>query len=133
MIEKLQKLTTSQNAVLILFMVLAFSLVFNTFKVIQKNYTLQQKVDKLSDEVALIEVQNQNLKYNIEYYKTDAYLEVEAKRRFNLAENGERVILLPKDGDPESTQQKQTQAERVEAEEKSNFQKWVVFFFGSID
>ena len=106
---------------------------FNTIKVVQRNYELQQQVDTLADEVALIEVQNQNLKYNIEYYKTDSYLETEAKRRLNLADQGESVILLPKDGDaePEELQQTFTEPDDPKPLYQQNFENWMTFLFGN--
>ena len=129
--DTLRTYFNTQNATLALFIVVAVSLGFNTFKVIQRNYGLQQEVDRLEDEIAVIEVQNQNLTYNIEYYKTDSYLQVEAKRRFNLAEQDEQVIFLPKDGEPEERAIAEA-AQPAEVEPNySNFDKWVVFFFGA--
>ncbi len=131
--EIASKFLSSQTAVTGLFLVVAISLMFNTLKVIQQNYELQQKVDVLADEVALIEVQNQNLAYNIEYYKTDSYLEVEAKRRFNLAEPGEKVVFLPKDGDaePEPTVTEAEADVDLRPSYQQNFEKWMIFLFGS--
>ena len=133
--EIASKFFDSRAAVTGLFLVVAASLIFNTYKVIERNYELQQQVDELAAEVGLIEVQNQNLKYNIEYYQTDAYLEVEAKQRFNLAEKGERVVLLPKDGDLEREELQTTVSQQVAAqpEYERNFDKWMAFLFGGRD
>ncbi len=130
--ELASKFLDSKIAVTGLFLVVAISLMFNTLKVIQRNYELQQQLDTLADEVALIEVENQNLKFNIQYYETDAYLEVEAKRRFNLAETGEKVILLPKDGDLPQ-EQLRTRVEEQQATQpqyEQNLDKWRAFLFG---
>ena len=127
------KFLNAQSAATGLFLVVAVSLMLNTVKVVQRNYELQQDVDVLADEVALVEVQNQNLKYNIEYYKTDSFLEVEAKRRFNLAEKGEKVILLPKDGDADPDELNDTFQEPTDPrpQYQENFEKWMIFLFGS--
>lgn len=129
MSRPLDKIISSQSAVLALFVVIALSLGFNTFKVIQRNYELQQNVDNLADEVALIEVQNQNLEYNIEYYKSDSYLEVESKRRFNVVGKDEHVIFLPKDSTDESSSESAQLLENSDIEH-SNFDKWMIFFSG---
>ena len=133
--EIANKFLDSRMAVTGLFLVVALSLMVNTVKVIQRNYELQQDVDNLAAEVALIEVQNQNLKYNIEYYQTDAYLEVEAKQRFNLAESGEKVIFLPKDGDlePEPLRSSLSAQSSAQPEYERNFDKWIAFLFGGGD
>lgn len=127
------KFLDSRNAVFGLFLILSISLMYNTLKVIQKNYALQSQVDLLIDEVALVEVQNQNLRYNIEYYKTDSYLEVEAKRRFSLAGSGEKVVLLAKDGDGQQEELRTTIEQRQEAKplHQDNFEKWMIFLFGN--
>ena len=131
MLEQIKKTFDTQNAAFLLFIVIAVSLMYNTLTVIQKNYELQRQVDELAQEVALVEVQNQNLKFNIDYYKTDAYLEVEAKRRFNLAEEGERVVLLPKDGDkPILTPDLIEKSQPAKPLYQENFDSWMTFLFG---
>lgn len=130
--DQFAKLLNSRTAVTGLFLVVALSLAFNTVKVVLRNYELQQEVDTLADEVSLIELRNQNLRYNIEYYKTDAFLETEAKRRLNLAAPGEKVVLLPKDGDIEAEdalEQAQEEAE-PKPQYQENFENWMIFLFG---
>ena len=130
MLAQIKKLFDSSNVVFIIFLVMAVSLIYNTLGVIQKNYTLQQQVDELEQEVALIELENQNLGFNIEYYKTDAFLEVEAKRRFNLAEKGETVVLLEKDGDAPAEETEEIFTEES-SRQQDNFDAWMTFLFGS--
>ena len=42
------------------------------------------------------ELANNNLKLQNEYYKTDAYLELAARRHFNKAAAGETLLIVPK-------------------------------------
>lgn len=132
--QKLLKLyktyATAQNALFILAVIIGLSIVFDTFKIIRRNYELQKQVDTLAAEVALIEVENQNARYNIEYYKTDDYLEIEAKRRLNLVEKGEKVALLEKNGDPVAIETPGQQANKQDAQETSSFKKWMTFLAG---
>ncbi len=60
--ENLKNILETKHAVTALFVIIALSLTYNTVKVIQRNYTLQQRVDELTDQVALIELQNQEMK-----------------------------------------------------------------------
>lgn len=50
----------------------------------------QKKVDSLKAE-------NQRLKSKIDYLKSDAYVEKEARDKLNLAKPGETVVILPKE------------------------------------
>lgn len=74
---------------------LALGLGWNTVIAMQKNYRLQQKYDYLKAQVELQELQNQNLKYQIAYLKTDDYLELAAREKFNKAFEGEVLVYLP--------------------------------------
>lgn len=109
---------------------------FNTFGVIKKNHDLQIEVDQLAQEVALIEVQNQNLRYNIDYYRSESYLETEAKRRFNLAAPGESVVLLEKDGDnpiPDRTPATDSEPKEIKPQYQQNWDSWMTFLFGRVE
>lgn len=74
----------------------ALGLGWNTVSAMQRNYRLQQKFDQLKAEVELSELENQNLKYNIAYLKTDDYRELAARDKFNKALPGETMVYLPK-------------------------------------
>ncbi len=107
--------------------IIAASLIYSTVKAVQKNYALQAQVDELAEEISLLELENENLKLGIEYYKTDTYLELEARQKFNKSAAGEKVLLLPKDGDgPELAEDEAAKQE----EQLSNFMQWKYFLFG---
>ena len=74
---------------------LAFGLGWNTISAMQRNYHLQQKYDQLKAEVELFDLQNQNLRYNIAYLKTDDFLELAAREKFNKSLPGESMVYLP--------------------------------------
>ena len=105
-------------------------MIFNTVKVVQKNFGLQAQVDKLRDEITILELKNQQLKYDIEYYKTDEYLELAAREKFNKKAAGERVVALPDsdltDPDLQSEESKRTPKPQYQ----ENFQQWLYFLFG---
>lgn len=119
------------NQVVQIFAVLvAVSLIFNTVKVVQKNFGLQAQVDKLKDEITILELRNQQLKYDIEYYKTDEYLELAARQKFNKKATGERVVALPDNdlADPDLESEESNHASLPQYQE--NFQQWLYFLFG---
>jgi cell division protein FtsB len=114
------------------FVLLGFSMIWNTTKVIYRNYELQQQVDELEAEIAVLDIENQNLKFNIEYYKTDTFLELEAREKFNKAKSGESVALLPKDLSVQQDQKPDIE-EFKSSQFKSNFSAWWEFLFGRIN
>ncbi|HEX9679448.1 MAG TPA: hypothetical protein VGA08_02400 [Candidatus Saccharimonadales bacterium] len=75
---------------------LAATLVWQTVKVVQKNYNLQLQVDRLKDEIAILQLQNERYEYDIEYLKTKEYQELAARAKFNKKAAGEHVVALSK-------------------------------------
>ena len=80
----------------IVFAVLVLLVSWSGVGAIQTNFDLQKKISKLEQQNQVQELQNQNLKLKNEYFKTDAYLELTARRQFGKALPGEQVILVPK-------------------------------------
>lgn len=126
-IPKIKKIFDPQNLVLFLFTVIALSMAWNTADAIQRNYELQESIARLQQEIDILELENTNLTFNIEYYKSDTYLELAAREKFNKAQAGERVLLLPKDLDVNFTEESEI---IPEASESSNFQRWLNFLGG---
>jgi cell division protein FtsB len=136
MLEKLRTYFETKNITFFVFALIAFSLSWSTVKVIQRNYDLQQQVRGLEDEVSLLELENSNLKLNIEYYKTDAFLELEARAKFNKADRGESVVLLPKDINPEIAVEEDLTKVTPLPEERgitANFNSWLDFLTARSD
>lgn len=74
---------------------IAISVTYSSAKIIHKNYTLQQQITMLKQQNQLQEQTNVNQKLKNQYYTTDAYLELAARRYFNKSVPGERVVLVP--------------------------------------
>lgn len=92
---KFNKYISFNDMLLIGALLVALGLGWNTVTAMQRNYRLQQKYDQLKTEVELLELQNQNLKYNIAYLKTDDFLELAARDKFSKSLPGETLVYLP--------------------------------------
>ena len=105
---------------------------WSTIGVVNRNWRLQQKVSKLQAEIELLELENERLSYDIEYYKTDEYLEKAAKEELGLRAPGEKVIILPKrEEKPKTTVLKsEGPPEGIIARAGYNFDQWMSFLFG---
>lgn len=129
------KYLNSNDLVLVLALVLAIALVWNTVGAMQKNYRLQQKYDRLSAETELLELENQNLRYEIEYRKTDAFLELEARDKFNKAEPGEKLVYLPNSGEDARSAVAKDDEEKPQRAKKTgilgNLEDWWLFISGN--
>ena len=63
---------------------------------IQAHYNLQKQITELNQQNDLMTMSNENLRLQNDYFKSNQYLELSARRNFGLAAPGEKVIVVPK-------------------------------------
>lgn len=100
-----------------------------------KNYQLRSKSDDLESQIARLQGQIEDLGYKVTYYKTDAYREVLAREKLNVAAPGESVIIIKDDKSKKNDQAQEVAKLNLKSDqeilsEKSNFEQWRLFLFG---
>jgi len=81
---------------LIAFGVIALLVTWSGVKSIETNYQLQKQIAELTQQNEVAKLENSNQKLRNEYYKTDTFLELAARRQFGKAAPGETLYLVPK-------------------------------------
>src|SRR4051812_21857007 len=81
---------------LVVFGIITLLVSWSGLQVIEANYQLQQQVAQLEQQNQVVELENNNLKLSNEYYNTDQYLELQARRQFGKGAPGEKLLLVPK-------------------------------------
>lgn len=125
---------------LLVFGVIVLLVSWSGVNVIQTNYELQQQIARLEQQTQVSDLENNNLKLKNQYYNTDQYLELQARRQFGKAAPGEKLLLVPKsvalahtvglsDEDNEPTAKPQTRKPAYQR----NFEAWVNFFLHRSD
>ncbi len=118
---------------LVLFLAVALMVSWSGAKVIQTNYELQKQISQLEQEIQIQQLSNQNLKLQNQYFQTDQYLELQARKDFGLGAAGEKQLIVPR----EVAQKYVAKLEAAEAPTvvevrqpayQRNFQAWVDFF-----
>lgn len=125
-IYHLRRYATLNNAAVAVAALIALSWLWGTVTTLQKNFSLQQEVDSLDQDVQIAELQNDSLRFQQQYLRSDEYLELAAREKLGKAAPGEKVIILPET--PEIDDVSPSSATPVT--EPSNFQQWMRFFFG---
>lgn len=64
--------------------------------VIQTNYDLQKKISSLQQSIDVQKLANSNLQLRNQYFETDQYLELQARRQFGKAAPGETLLIVPR-------------------------------------
>jgi cell division protein FtsB len=130
----IRKYFTFNDLLLVGALLIALGLAWNTVGAMQRNYRLQQKYDQTKAEVGLFELQNENLKYTIEYLKTDSYLELAAREKFNKSLPGESMVYLPSNSAATQAPVAKSTVQQKKVEPKgwrANVQSWWRFLQGS--
>lgn len=102
--------------------------------VLQQNFVLQQQIAQLEQEISIQELENRNLELRNEYYNTDQYLELQARRQFGLAAPGETVLLVPErvaleNSAPPLERAAQATTEQERSFYQENIDAWFDFLF----
>lgn len=99
-------------------------------------YQFNQEIERLKSEIERTEKRNQELASLIEFFKTESFLEKEAREKLNLKKEGENVVVVPKmpegrEGSLEIGQENNLVdlEEKKEPEEESNIIKWWKYLF----
>ena len=101
----------------ILCAVVIFFVGWSTIELWPKKVTVNNEVNNLEQKIAETEKSNSELAKLLDYFKSDNYLEREARQRLNYKKPGEEVVFVFRD--KESKINKESQEEKI-----SNFQKW---------
>ena len=106
---------------------------YNTSQVILQNYQLQRQVSEAQQQVAIAELEVDNQRLTNEYYKTDAFLDIAARRQLSKGLDGEKLVIVPQSvalsyAPAASTQQQQTRS----TEKLSNLTLWLRFITGNL-
>lgn len=114
----------------VVFAVIVLLISWSGIKTIQTNYVLQKQISALKQQNAVADLQNKNTALQNEYFKTNDYLELSARRNFGLGMPGETELLVPEavalSYVPELPQQQTAKLEPTT--QTSNWQAWINFF-----
>lgn len=93
-----------------------------------RDYQIQKEINSLQKEIDYFEINNYKLSQLAEYFQTDEYKELEARKRLNMKKEGEKVVIIKNSS---------TGLEQIGIEDElnnrnlPNYMKWWNYFFAS--
>ena len=100
---------------------------------IAKNWELQQQMNAKQTEMELLKLDVNKTKLENQYFASDEYQELEARRLLGKKLPGETMIDLPDNSEiAKNKHPKLTLDEKIEARKLSNFEQWLEFLFGTM-
>lgn len=119
----------------VVFGILVLLVTWSGVSVIETNYELQKQVSQLEQQNQVRQLENNNLKLQNEYYNSDQYLELTARRQFSKGQPGETLLLVPKSVAlkytvevPEETRQAAATPTLKKPFVQKNIEAWADFF-----
>lgn len=94
MLEKIKNNLNFNNFVLLVASVIAMVLIVDTITVINRNISLSQEAAKISAENKIQETANENKRLNIEYLKSDEFLDLAVRDKLGLGAPGDKLLVF---------------------------------------
>lgn len=110
-------------------------LAISVARVTYHRYQFNREINRLKSEIERTEKRNQELASLIEFFKTENFLEQEAREKLNLKKGGESVVVVPQAADiivSTSSQNEDIKMETDEEEtkkEESHLIQWWKYLF----
>ena len=110
----------------------------NTSSVIMQNYQLEREVRAMEQKVSVAQIELETQKAKNQYYATDYYLDIAARKQLSKGASGEKLIIVPKSVAVAKLPVKQEttipDANIVDDQQSlSNIQKWRLFLSGDLN
>ena len=95
---------------------------------IYTNWEIGQRANEIRAEIAALEAANADLRRELQYLQSEAYISAEARRLANLGIPGEQVLIIP-----EGAEEPLPPELAAGAEPDPLLEQWVRLFFGAAE
>lgn len=121
---------TVENVFLLAAIILCLTLTYQSVMAMSRNWGLSEKLRAERKELELLTVEAEAGELENEYYKTDEYQELLARRSLDKQYPGENMVVMPENSEEAKSKYKTITAEAQE-KEYSNIEKWMMYLFPS--
>ena len=108
--------------------ILGLVFTYNAITATTRNWQLEQKLKERSLESAKLGIEVDTLTLEKQYYNTEEYQEIMARKKQNKMLPGETMVILPDNSEKART--KYSDVDNKIEQKRSNFEEWLDFLFG---
>lgn len=119
---------TIENVVLIVAIVLCLMWTYQSIAAMSRNWELSETLIMEKKELELLNIEVEAAELENEYYKTEEYQELIARKLLDKKLNGENMVVMPKNSETAKSKYKKEDV-KVNDKEYSNFEKWMMYLF----
>ena len=119
-----------ENVVLAVAIVLCLVLTYQSIEAMSRNWSLSEQLTTERKNLELMSLEVEAGELENEYYKTDEFQELMARKYLDKKMPGENMIIMPENSEEAINKYSETTIQN-EDKEYSNFDKWMMFLFPS--
>ncbi len=108
--------------------ILGLVFTYNAITATTRNWELEQKMSDRKLESARLQIEVDTMELEQQYYNTDEYQEIMARKKQNKMLPGETMVILPDNS--EKATKKYSDVDSQTSKKRSNFEEWLDFLFG---
>jgi len=121
---------TIENVVLLVAVALCLVWTYQSIAAMSRNWELSDTLTREKRQLELLNIEVETAELENEYYKSEEYQELMARRLLDKKMSGENMVVLPKNSEAAKTKHKVEEI-RLTEREYSNFEKWMMYLFPS--
>ena len=123
---------TVENIVLVVAIGLCLVWTYQSIAAMSRNWELSERLTEERKKLELISLEVEATELTNEYYKSNEYQELMARRNLDKKLSGENMVVMPENSETAKNKHKdELRAIAVEEPEYSNFEKWMMYLFPS--
>ena len=119
---------TVENVVLVLAILLCLVWTYQSVAAMSRNWELSEVLITEKKELELLNVEVEAAELENEYYKTEEYQELMARKLLDKKLSGENMVVLPENSETAKNKYK-VEKVRIADIEYSNIEKWMMYLF----
>lgn len=117
-----------ENIIILIVAGICLILTFNTITAMTRNWELTERLASERKSLELLKVEVETAELENEYYRTNEYQELAARKLANKQLPGEHLVYLPKNTDQAKNKHREINP-IVEKKEVTNLEKWMSLLF----
>ena len=121
---------TIENVVLISAIALCLMWTYQSIAAMSRNWELSETLTAEKKELELLSLEVETAELENEYYKTDEYQELLARKYLDKKMPGENMVVMPENSENAKNKHRIEKVERDDVN-YSNFEKWMKYLFPS--
>ena len=122
---------TVENVVLALAIILCLVWTYQSIEAMSRNWALSERLTAERKNLELISVEVEAAELQNEYYKTNEYQELMARRNLDKKLDGENMVVMPENSQEAINKHAENEKISIEEPEYSNIEKWMLYLFPS--